>query len=67
MWQLMEKRSTKLAGRGPIDTSDGTIVYIPDSSFLGIDNLQYRIVEPGGAGSAVAQVSIIVNSAEYFE
>ncbi len=49
-------------GEASVDTSDGTIVYIPDSSFLGIDNLQYRIVEPGGAGSAVAQVSIIVNS-----
>ena len=41
---------------------DGTFEYVPDADFFGTDSFTYQLEDPNGATSAVATVTITVNS-----
>ncbi len=41
--------------------SDGTFDYVPDANFTGSDSFTYQLVDPSGASSQIATVTITVN------
>jgi hypothetical protein len=43
--------------------ADGTFDYVPDADFAGTDSFTYQLIDPSGAASAVATVTITVGPA----